>query len=60
MLSGEIEIDESLFGRTMKYLRGNPTPGMKIWILGLVERSSNTIILYPVADRSAETLLPLI
>ena len=26
MLSGETEIDESLFGRKMKYLRGNPTP----------------------------------
>ena len=33
---------------------------MKVWVFRPVERSSNTIILYPVADRSAEILLPLI
>ncbi|KAK3107606.1 hypothetical protein FSP39_018210 [Pinctada imbricata] len=59
-LSGEIEIDESLFGRRVKHNRGNPNKGVKIWVFGMVERSSNTIILYPVQDRSAETMLPLI
>ena len=44
-LSGDIEIDESLFGRRVKYHRGNPNVGMKVWIFGMVERSSNTIIL---------------
>ena len=31
-LIGEIVIDESFFGRKMKYHRGNPSPGLKIWI----------------------------
>ena len=59
-LSGEIEIDESLFGRRVKYHRGNPNVGVKVWVFGMVERTSNTIILYPVNDRSEATLIPLI
>ena len=59
-LSGDIEIDESLFGRRVKYHRGNPNVGVKVWIFGMVERSSNTIILYPVNDRSEATLIPII
>jgi len=35
--SGEIQIDESLFGRRTKYHRGDPR-GLKVWISGLVER----------------------
>ena len=32
-LQGEIEIDdESLFGRRVKFHRGNPKKGMKVWI----------------------------
>lgn len=58
-LEGEIEIDESLFGRKIKYNRGNPT-GTRIWIFGMVERASNKLILYPVDDRSAQTLIPII
>ena len=57
--SGDVEIDESLFGRKVKYNRGKPT-GNRIWIFGMVERSSNRIILYPVDKRDAETLIPLI
>ena len=59
-ISGEIEIDESLFGRHVKHHRGNPKKGCKIWVFGMVERSSNTVILYPVRDRSEQTLMPLI
>ena len=59
-ISGEIEIDESLFGRRIKFHRGNPRPGLRIWIFGMVERQSNTVILYPVCNRTKETLLPLI
>jgi len=59
-LSGVIEIDESLFGRRVKYHRGNPRKGLRIWVFGMVERDSNSIILYPVTDRSEKTLLPLI
>lgn len=60
ILTGEIEIDESLFGRKIKYNKGNPNLGLRIWIFGLVDRGTNTVILYPVSDRSKETLLPII
>ena len=55
----EVEIDESLFGRKIKYNRGRPT-GQKIWIFGIVERSSNLLVLYPVDNRDAATLIPII
>lgn len=60
MLEGTIEIDESLFGRKVKYHRGDPQPGMDIWVFGLVERGSNRTILLPVDNRKAETLIPLV
>ena len=52
---GEIEIDESLFGRRVEYHRINPNVGVKVWVFGMVERTPNTIILYPVNDRSEAT-----
>ena len=55
---GEVEIDESLFGRKVKYNKGQPR-GHRIWIFGIAERASNKIILYPVDNRNAETLVPL-
>ena len=58
--TGDIEIDESLFGRCVKYHRGNPHKGLKVWVFGMVERASNRILLYPVNDRKKETLIPLI
>ena len=60
MLEGDINIDESLFGRRCKYNLGNPNVGIKVWIFGLVSRSTNTLILYPVDKRDAETLIPII
>ncbi|MEW8483737.1 MAG: transposase [Candidatus Thiodiazotropha sp.] len=48
------------FGRRVKHNRGNPNKGLKVWGFVLVERESNTSILYPVIDRSAEILIPLI
>lgn len=60
VIHGTVEIDESLFGRRVKYHRGNPNKGLKIWIFGLVDRDQNTVILYPVGDRTKETLLPII
>jgi transposase-like protein len=59
VFDGHVEIDESLFGRKAKYNRGNPT-GTRIWIFGMVQRSSNKIIMYPVDKRDAQTLIPLI
>ena len=49
-LRGDVEVDESCFGSRSKYNRGQQR-GMKVWIVGLVERSSNRIILYPVDNR---------
>ena len=46
ILDGIVEIDESLFGRRVKYHKGNPR-GSKVWIFGLVERSTNRIKLFP-------------
>ncbi|XP_078329246.1 uncharacterized protein LOC111114334 [Crassostrea virginica] len=59
-LRGVVEIDKSLFGRRVKFHRGNPNLGMKVWIFGMVERETNTLLIYPVSDRSEDTLLPII
>ena len=56
----EIEIDKSQFWKKIKYQRGNPRPGLRIWIFWMVELRSNSIILYPVSDLSKETLQSLI
>ena len=56
-LCGQIDIDESLFRRRVKYHRSNPNVGVKVWVFGMVERTSNNIILYPVKDRSEATLI---
>ncbi|XP_070203316.1 uncharacterized protein [Littorina saxatilis] len=56
---GEIEIDESSFGRRVKQHRGRPL-GMTVWVLGLDERATNRLILYPVEDRTADTLMKVI
>ena len=56
---GEVEIDESLFGRKIKYNKGEPK-GHRIWIFGIIHRQSNKLIIYPVNDRSADTLIPII
>ena len=59
MFQGDVEIDESLFGRKVKYNKGDPK-GHRIWIFGLIERATNSLIIYPVDKRDAETLVPLI
>ena len=56
---GTVEVDESLFGKKVKHHRGNPR-GLHVWIVGLIERETNNIILYPVDNRSAETLEKII
>ena len=58
-LSGIVEIDESLFGRKCKYQRGNRS-GVKVWIFGLLERSTNRLLLFPVDDRTEERLVSII
>eukprot|EP00057_Strongylocentrotus_purpuratus_P022140 XP_011676614.1 PREDICTED: uncharacterized protein LOC105444288 [Strongylocentrotus purpuratus] len=59
-LQGEVEVDESLFGRRCKYHRGDGSKGVKVWIVGLVERATNKLVLYPVDDRTEKTLLSII
>jgi hypothetical protein len=58
-LSGTIEVDESIFGRRRKYNRG-VNSASQVWIVGLIERDTNRIILdmYPVDDQ--ETLETII
>ena len=58
-LAGEVEVDESLFGRKVKYHRGEKV-GKDVWVMGLVERANNKILVFPVEDRSEDTLLPII
>jgi IS1 family transposase len=58
-LDGDVEIDESLFGRKVKYNRGNPTT-THVWIFAMVQRSINQIVMFPVDNRDVPTLIPLI
>jgi hypothetical protein len=46
----DVEIDESLFGRKVKYNRDNPTT-TRIWIFAMVQRSINQIVMFPVDNR---------
>ena len=48
-------LDESVFGRKVKYNRGNPR-GQKIWIFGMIDRVANNLIIYPVDHHAANTL----
>ena len=59
VLDGDVEIDESWFGRKVKYNRGNPTT-TRIWIFAMVQRSINQIVMFPVDNRDVPTLIPLI
>ena len=59
-LRGVEEIDESLFGNKIKYHRGAKRCD-QIWIFGLVERNPpRRLLMFPVVDRSAATLLKII
>ena len=60
MLSGEIEIDESLFAK-YKYKQGRIRGTMRSWVLGLKERRTGRCRFFIVGNnRSAASLLPLI
>ena len=58
-LNGEIEIDESAFDCVRKYGRGHSV-APQIWIFGLVERLTNHLYLFPVMDRTEETVVKII
>ena len=58
-LSKDIEVDESCFGSRSKHNRGVKR-GMKVWIVGLAERSTNKIIMHPADNRNAITLSTII
>ena len=47
----KLNLMKAFFGRRCKFNRGNPNPGHKIWIFGMVERSTNRLIIYPVDRR---------
>ena len=44
----------------MNYQGGTLNHDLRICILGMVARSSNTVILYPVSDRTSDVLIPII
>ena len=43
-LQGEIEIDESLFGRRVKYRRGNPNAGLKVSCTAVLPRAFTNVM----------------
>ena len=57
--SGEVKIDESLFGRRTKHHRGDPR-GIKVWIFGIVERQTNRLKVFPIDRHDAATVIPII
>ncbi len=52
-----VEIDESIFYKT-KYQRGRRRE--HDWVFGMVQRGTNRLMLVPVPDRSAATLVGII
>lgn len=59
VFKGEVEVDEAMFGRRRKHHRGE-VKGMRVWVVGLVERSSDRLILYPVENRNEEAMRHII
>lgn len=57
-LSGELEIDETMFGGRKPGKRGWGAEGKQI-VFGIYQRNGK-IIVFPVSSRSEDTLLPLI
>jgi transposase-like protein len=53
-----VEIDESLFGKKTKNNRGKKF--QRSWVFGLVDRSSNNVVLKIVEKRDSQTLIPII
>ena len=57
-LSGELEIDEALFGGHRKGKRGWGSEGKNL-VFGIYQRNGK-VITFPVSDRKHDTLIPLI
>lgn len=58
MLSGEIEMDETMFGGRRKGKRGWGAAGKQM-VFGLYKRNGH-VITFPISSREAPTLMPLI
>ena len=57
-LSGELEIDEALFGGHRKGKRGWGSEGKSL-VFGIYQRNGK-VITFPVSDRKHDTLIPLV
>ena len=57
-MSGELEIDEALFGGHRKGKRGWGSEGKSL-VFGIYQRNGK-VITFPVSDRKHDTLIPLI
>ena len=55
-LSGELEIDEALFGGHRKGKRGWGSEGKNL-VFGIYQRNGK-VITFPVSDREHDTLIP--
>ena len=64
MLGGrgvEVKVDESFFSGKRKYHRGRMLPGVPDpWVLGLLDTTTQKVVMLNVPDRSADTMIPLI
>ena len=59
MFDGDVDIDESLFGKKVKYHKGKVC-GMDVWVFGIFHRESKVFILFPVDKRFVYQALSII
>ena len=55
-----VQIDETKVGAKRKYNHGRPHPGLDMWFFGRICRQTKRAFVRLVADRTRETLLPII
>ena len=59
LLSGEIEIDESLVYKVRRGVNGR-IARIRVWLLGMRQRGSSAFLVYTLSSRTRSVMLPLI